>query len=107
MESNFQAVKSGQDHIEYLMIINKLFFPNQSNHHPIRSIFLVTSQLYSAMEHANENTTDCHFRFRNSQKVNEACNGSLITKGLQEHGMKNLYPLHVTGFDALRGDDKK
>ena len=47
------------------------------------------------------------FRFRNSHKVNEACNGSLLSRLIQEHGMKIIYPLHVTGFDTLLDDDKK
>ena len=46
-------------------------------------------------------------RFRNTQKVNEACNGSLSTRGLQNHGMKIIFPLHNTGFDSLQEDKKK
>ena len=46
-------------------------------------------------------------RFRNSQKVNEACDRSLVTKGVQEHGMKILLPLQNTGFDSLKEDEKK
>ena len=59
------------------------------------------------MQYAIENTTDYLFRFRNAQKVNEACDGSLITKGVQEHGMKVHFPLHNTGFDSLQEDEKK
>ena len=46
-------------------------------------------------------------RFCNAQKVNEACDGSLIAKGVQEHGMKILFPLHNAGFDSLQEDEKK
>ena len=59
------------------------------------------------MQCANENTTNYLVRFLDAQKFNEACNGSLITKGLQEHGMKVLFPLHNTGFHYLQEDKKK
>ena len=59
------------------------------------------------MQHANKNTTRDLARFCNDQRVNEACNGSLITRGYQEHGVKIIYPLHVTGFDALQDYDSK
>ena len=59
------------------------------------------------MQYTNENTTDYLVRFCNAHKVNEACDGSLITKGLQEHGMKILFPLHNTVFDSLQKDEKK
>ena len=59
------------------------------------------------MKNSNNNTTDYLVRFRNYQKVNEACNGSLITKGLQKHGMTILSPLHNTGFDSLQDDKNK
>ena len=59
------------------------------------------------MQYDSENTTDYLVRFRNTQKSNEACDGSLITKGVQEHGMKIHFPLHNTGFDSLQEDDKK
>ena len=54
------------------------------------------------MQYTNENTTDYLVRFHNDQKVNEDCNGSLTTKGVQEHGMKILFPFHNTGFDYLQ-----
>ena len=63
--------------------------------------------LYNNMQYANENTTDYLVRFRNSQKVNEDFDRSLITKGVQEHGMKIRFPLHNTGFDSLQEDEKK
>ena len=50
--------------------------------------------------------TDYLVRFLNAQKFNNAFNGNLIPRGIQEHGMKMLYPLHVTGFDALLEDEK-
>ena len=59
------------------------------------------------MQYSNEKTTDYLVSFPNAQKVNEACNGSLITKGVQEHGMKILFPLHNTWFDSLQEDEKK
>ena len=59
------------------------------------------------MQYANENTTNYLFRFRNEQKVNESYNRSLLTKGVQEHGMKFLFPSYNTGFDSLQEDDKK
>ena len=46
-------------------------------------------------------------KFRNAQKVNEACDGSMITKGVHEHGMKIRFPLHNTGFNSLKEYEKK
>ena len=46
-------------------------------------------------------------RFRHAQKVNEACNGGLISRGIQEHVMEIPYPLHVTGFDAMSENGNK
>ena len=59
------------------------------------------------MQCASKNTTDYLVRFRNAQKVNKACDGSLITKGVQEHGMKIRFPLHNNGHDCLQEDEKK
>ena len=59
------------------------------------------------MQYANENTTDYLVMFRNAQKVNESCNRSLINKGIQEHGMKILFPLNNNGFDPIQEDKKK
>ena len=59
------------------------------------------------MHYANDNTTDYLVRFRNAHKFNEDCNGSLITKGVQEHGVKILFPLKNTRFDSLQEDKKK
>ena len=53
------------------------------------------------------NTTDYLVRFHNTHKVNKAFNGITITRGVQEHGMKILYLLYVTGFDALQDNGNK
>ena len=53
-------------------------------------------------KHAKNKTTDYLVRFRNAQEVNEACNENLITRGVQENGMKILPPLHNTGFNSLQ-----
>ena len=47
------------------------------------------------MKYARKNTTDYLVRFRNAQKVNESCNGSLVTKGIQYHGVKILLPFFL------------
>ena len=108
-ESNatFQAVNTDWDPIGYLIILKRLCLSNQSKEHPIRSLCLATRRLYNTIQYTNKNTTDYLVRFRNAQKVNEACNGSLITRGVQEHGMKILFPLQNTGFDSLQEDEKK
>ena len=59
------------------------------------------------MQYANDNTTDYLFRFLNTHKFNEACNGSLITRGVQEHGIRIIFPLHNTGFYLLQENGKK
>ena len=64
-------------------------------------------RLYNTMQYANNNTTDYLVRSHNSQKANEACNIILITKGVQEHGMKIFFPLYNTEFDSLQEDEKK
>ena len=64
-------------------------------------------RLYNNMKYARKNTTDYLVRFRNAQKVNESCNGSLVTKGIQYHGVKILLPLHNTGFDSIQEEEKK
>ena len=45
-------------------------------------------------------------RFRNAQKVNESCDVSLITKGVQENGMNIIFPLHNKGFGSIQEDEK-
>ena len=107
LDATFQTVKTDQDPIGYLLILKKICFSNQSEQHPIRSLWLSTRRLYNTMQYDSENNTDYLVRFRNAQKFNEACYGSLITKGVQEHGMKICFPLHNTGFDSLQEDEKK
>ena len=85
-DATFQAIKADQ----YLIILKRLCFSNQSEQHPIRSLCLSMRRLYNTMQYTNDNTTDYLVRLRNSQKFNEACNGRLITKGVQEHGMNTL-----------------
>ena len=106
-DATFQEVKTEWDSIGYLMILNMLCFSNHSDQHPILPLWLSTRHLYNTMQYANENTTKYLFRFRNDQKVNEACNGSLITKVVQEHGMKVFLPLHYTIFYSLQEDEKR
>ena len=101
LDATFQAVKTDRDPIGNLMILKKICFSNQSEQHQIRSFWLSTRRLYNTMQYSRKNTTDYLVRFRNAQKINEACDGSLITKGVQEHGMKIRFPLHNTGFDYL------
>ena len=107
LDANFQAVKTDQDPIGYLMILKRICFSNQSEQHPIRSLCLSTRSLYNTMQYVNENTIDYLVRFHNVQKVNEACDGSLITKEVQKHGMKIIFPLHNTGFDSLQEYEHK
>ena len=59
------------------------------------------------MHYANENTTDYLARFRNSQNINEVCNGSLITRSVQENGMNILLLLKNTGLYSLQEYEKK
>ena len=106
-DATFQAVKTGQYPIGYLMILNRLYFPNKSKQHPIRSFCLTKRRLYNTMQYAKNNTTEYLARFPNAQKVNEACNGILITGGVQEHGMKIIFPLNTNGFDFLQEIEKK
>ena len=100
-DATFQVVKTDQDPIGYLMILKRLCSSNQSEMHPINSLCLSTRRLHNNMQYANNNTTNYLVRFLNSHKVNEACNESLITKGVQEHGMKILFPFQNTGFYSL------
>ena len=59
------------------------------------------------MQYTSKNTTDYLVRFRNSQNVNEACEGSLITKGVQENCMNIRLPFHYAGFDYIQEDENK
>ena len=58
------------------------------------------------MQYANENIADYLVRFCNNPKVNEGCNIVLITRGVQEFGMKILLPLKTNGFDLLQENEK-
>ena len=89
------------------MILKSPFLENQSKQHPIRLLCLSTIHLYKPMQYAKENTTKYLVRFCNFQKVNKACNGSIITRGVQDYGMKILFPLHTDGFDLLQENEKK
>ena len=64
-------------------------------------------RMYNTMQYANENTTYCLVSFHNSHKNNESCNGSLVTNGVQEHGMNILVPFHNAVFDYPQEDEKK
>ena len=59
------------------------------------------------MQHVNKNMTNYLVRFRNAEKVNKACNVSLMSRGVQEHGMKILYLVYLTIFDVLSENNKK
>ena len=63
--------------------------------------------MYNTMQYSNENTTYYLVKSHNAQEVNKACNISLITKGIQENGMKIIFPWYNTGFYSLQEDDKK
>ena len=56
-------------------------------------------RLYNTIKYANDNTTDYLVRLRKSENFNEACNGSLTKKGVQDHGIKVIFPLHTSIFD--------
>ena len=101
LDATLQAVKTVRNPIEYLMIPNELWFSNQSEQHPIISLCLEMKQMYSTVKYASKNTANCLVRLNNYHKVNEACNGILITRGYQYHGMQILFPLHNTGFESL------
>ena len=87
------------------MIIKKICFSNQSEKHSICSLCLYTRRLYKTIQYTNMNNTNYLVRFRNAQKVNESCDRSLITKGVQEHGMNIILPLHNTGFESIQEDE--
>ena len=106
-DTTLQAVKTGRYPIGLLLILKKLCFSNQYEKHPIRSLRLAKRRLHNTTQNVNDNTTDYVVRFGNAQRVNKACNGSLTSRGVQEHGMKILYALHVNGFDALSENYKK
>ena len=57
LDAIFQAVKSGQYPIVYLIIFKKICFLNQYGQHTIQYIGLATRQLYNTIQYTNENTT--------------------------------------------------
>ena len=66
-----------------------------------------TTCMYNTMWYSNDNATEYLVRFCNSHKVNDAFNGSLITRGVQEHGVNILFPLYTTVFGLLQENYKK
>ena len=103
-DATIQEVKTDQEPIGYLMILKRIYFSNNYYKHPIHSLFLATRPLYNTIQYAKENTTDYLVKLRNAQKSNEACNGILITKGVQDHGMRTIFPLQNTRFYYLQKD---
>ena len=92
-DATFQAVNTDRDPIGYLMILKRIFFSNNYEQHHICSLCLSTRHLYNTKKSNNKNTTKCLVRLHNAHKINEACNGSLITNDVQEHGTNILLPL--------------
>ena len=64
-------------------------------------------RLYNNIQYVNDNTNDYLFRFLNAQKVNEVCNVTLITRGIQERQTKIIFPYQTTGFYFLQENYKK
>ena len=87
--------------------MTKTCFSNKSDQHPIFYICLSTRRLYKTMQYANDNRPNYVVKFGNARKFNESCNGSLIAKGVQEHGMNIIFPLQNTVFYFLQEDEKK
>ena len=65
-DANFQAFNTGQYPIGYLMILNKLFFSNKYEQHPIRSLCLANRRLHNTIQYTNENTTNYVVSFSNA-----------------------------------------
>ena len=103
-DTTLQAFNTGRYHIGYFIILKKLWFSKQYEQHPIRSLCMETRKLHNDIWHFNEKTTDYLARLRNAQKVNKACNGSLISRGVQEPAMNILY---FTVSEALSDNEKK
>ena len=106
-DAPLQEIKIGRYPIGYPIIPKKLCLSNKYKQHPIHSLWLAMRWLYNKIHHTNDKRKNCLLRLHNSQKVTEACNGSLITRGFQEHGMKIINPIHSTGFYTLSDYDKK
>ena len=56
--------------------------------------------MYNSMQYTNNNNTEYLIRFRNTQKVNEACNGSLITRGVYK-SMGKIFHSHISVLDLI------
>ena len=76
-----------------------------SNIHPLTTPG--NEETVRKMQYTREITADYLVRYHNAYKANEACNGILIKRGIQEHGIKILFPLHTTGFYSLQENEKK
>ena len=96
-----RGLNTVRETIGYLMILKKPCLTNQPEQHTIRYLCLETRRLYNTTKNTDDNTANYLVRFQNTQKENEACNGSFISRRFQEHGTKILYPLHVTRFNVL------
>ena len=81
--ATFRAFKTGREPIRYLIILKKICFLNQYEQHPIRSLCLVTRRLHNTIQYTNDKNTNYLVRFRNAQKVKEACNGRTISRRVQ------------------------
>ena len=90
-DATFQAVKSEWYPIGYLIILKSLYFLNKSEQQPIRWLWLATMCMYNSMQYINNNTTEYLIRSHNAQKVNEACNVSLITSFIYKSMGRRLY----------------
>ena len=62
----FQSVKTVQDPIDYLMILNNFFLSHQYEQHFIRCLCLATRRLYNTVHKDNKNMTDYLVISRNS-----------------------------------------
>ena len=54
----FQAVKTDQDPIGYLITLKRICFSNKSEKHPICSLCLSKRRLYNTKRYANDNIID-------------------------------------------------
>ena len=66
LDATFQAVKTVQYPIGYIMIPKKLCFSNQSKQHPIRSLWLATRRLHNTRKYYIKNMTNYLVRFCNT-----------------------------------------
>ena len=61
--ATFQVANTGQYPIRYLIILNKLWFSNPYEQHPIQCLWLTKRWLYNTIQHTNKNMTDYQFSF--------------------------------------------